>query len=310
VTAYILRRVLISVLVVFCVSTLVFLMIHLVPGDPVQIMLTTGGTGAATAEDAERLREQLGLNDPLHVQYGRYLSNVVRGDLGRSIYSRRGVAEEILEQLPHTLQLAFAGMGLAIIVGVTVGIISGTRPNTLVDHLSMVFALFGVSMPEFWLGLMLIFVFCVRLNWFPITGYGGLKRLVLPALVLGLVHAAFVARLTRSSLIEVMRQEYIVTARAKGLKERLVVGRHALKNAMIPVITILGLQFGTVLSGAVVIETVFARQGIGRLAVTAILQKDFPVVQGVVLFIALGYVLTNLLVDMAYSLFDPRVRHE
>ena len=306
---YIVRRLLTSVLVIFSVLTLVFLMLHLVPGDPVRIMLATGTT-FARAEDIERLREQLGLNDPLHVQYTRFMSNAVRGDLGRSIYSHHSVVEDILEQLPATLQLASAGLALAIVLGLAMGLLAAMRPYSWIDTASMVFALWGVSMPSFWLGLLLMYVFCFRLGWLPITGYGGLRRLILPAVVLGSVHASFIARLTRSSMLEVMSQDYITTARAKGLSEQLVVYRHALKNAMISVVTVLGLQVGSVLSGTVVLETVFARQGIGRLAVTAILRKDFPVVQGTVLFIALGYVITNLLVDISYGFFDPRIRYE
>ena len=290
---YFIKRSLFSILVLFCVLTLVFSMLHLVPGDPVRIMLGRGG-GNVTGEDIQRLRQQLGLNDPLYVQYGRFVFGAMRGDLGHSLLTRRPVLQEILEQLPNTLQLAFAGMAIAIAIGMALGIISAVRVGSWVDTASMVFALLGVSMPEFWISLLFIYFFGLRLGWFPIIGYGGLKRLVLPALVLGLVHASFVARLTRSSLLDVMHQDYIRTARAKGLKEDLVIFRHALKNAMIPVVTFLGIQFGFVLSGAVVIETVFARQGLGRLVVDAILTKDFPVVQGTVLFISVGYVLLNL----------------
>jgi peptide/nickel transport system permease protein len=283
-------------------------MLHLVPGDPVRIMLATGGVNA-TAEDIERLRTQLGLNDPILVQYTRFLSKAITGDLGRSLYTHRTVVEEIMEQLPSTLELTLASLGLAILLGVFLGIISAVRYNSWVDTGSMILALLGVSIPEFWLSLMVIFLFSLRLGWFPVTGYGGLNRLFLPAMVLGLINAGYVARLTRSSMLEVLRQEYITTARAKGLPEMKVITKHALKNAMIPIITMIGLQLAAVLSGAVIIETVFARQGIGRLIVDAILRRDFPVVQGVVLLIALGYVFINLLVDISYAFFDPHIRY-
>ena len=305
---YIFRRLLSSILVIFAVATLVFSMLQLVPGDPVRIMLGTGGV-VVSAEDIERLREELGLNDPIPIQYVRYMSKALRGDLGRSLFSHRPVVEEIFEQLPSTLELTFASLGLAIIFGVSLGIVSAIKSNSWIDTGSMFLALLGVSIPEFWLSLMLIFLFSLKLGWVPATGYGGLNRLVLPALVLGSINASFLARLTRSSMLEVLQQEYITTARSKGLLERMVITRHALKNALIPVITMLGLQLASVLSGTVVIETVFARQGVGRLIVTAILRRDFPVVQGAVLFISVSYVLINLLVDLSYAFFDPRIRY-
>lgn len=307
---YIIRHLLASVLVVYCVLTLVFFMIHLVPGDPVMAMVSGGESGGVTGEKIEWLREQLGLNDPIHVQYGRFLYNAARGDLGRSLYTKRPVVKEVLERFPSTLRLAFASMGLAITMGLVLGTISALRPNSWIDTGSMIFALVGVSMPKFWFGILFILLFCVKLEWFPITGQGGLKHLVLPALVLGLSHAAIVARLTRSSLLEVMGMDYITTGRAKGLSERLILLRHALKNAMIPVITVLGVQIGSVLSGTVVLEVVFARPGVGRLMVNAILGRDFPVVQGAVFLIALAYVLANLIVDVSYAFFDPRIRYD
>jgi ABC-type dipeptide/oligopeptide/nickel transport system permease component len=213
------------------------------------------------------------------------------------------------EQAWSTVQLAVAAMVLAVAIGVILGTISALRQNSWVDTLSMIVALFGVSMPNFWLGLLLIYVFSLRLGWFPITGEGGWQRLVLPAVALGMDFSAITARLVRASLLEVLRQDYILTARAKGLRERVVVTRHALRNAMIAVVTIIGLQFGFLLSGAVVVETVFARQGIGRLAITAILSKDFPLVQGIVLVAAVAYVAINLLVDLSYSVLDPRIHY-
>jgi peptide/nickel transport system permease protein len=266
------------------------------------------GQPTVTPEDIERVRHQLGLDDTLPVQYLKYLGRVLQGDFGESVHSHRPVLEMIGEQAWPTIQLALAAMVLAVTVGVILGTISALRHNSWVDTTSMIVALFGVSMPNFWLGLLLIYIFSLRLGWFPITG-DGWTRLILPAVALGLDFSAITARLVRASLLEVLRQDYILTARAKGLRERVVVTRHALRNAMIAVITIVGLQFGFLLSGAVVVETVFARQGLGRLAITAILSKDFPLVQGIVLVAAVAYVAINLLVDLSYSPLDPRIHY-
>jgi ABC-type dipeptide/oligopeptide/nickel transport system permease component len=282
-------------------------MLHLLPGDPAQIIL---GEAVTSAQDLARLRRELGFDAPLHVQYARFLGRALSGDLGRSLQSRRPVLDEILAQLPSTVQLTLAGLALAVVVGVVLGVAAATHRGSWADTLCMVLALGGVSMPAFWLGLMLIFFFALQLGWLPATGQGGLARLVLPALTLGYGAAGVIARLVRSSMLEVLRIEYVTTARSKGLAERRVVYRHALRNALIPVITIVGLQFGALLGGTVVIETVFARQGIGRLLVGAILYKDFPLVQGIVLFTASAYVLVNLLVDLGYALADPRIRYE
>lgn len=306
-TEYLVRRLVLSVPVVLGVSIAVFLMMHLIPGDPALAMLR--GQPTVTPADIDRIRHQLGLDDPLPVQYLKYINRVLHGDFGESVHSHRPVLEMIGEQAWPTVQLACAAMMLAVTMGVILGTISALRQNSWVDTLSMFLALFGVSMPSFWLGLLLIYIFSLRLGWFPITGEGGWKRLVLPAVALGLDFSAVTARLVRASLLEVLRQDYILTARAKGLHERIVVTRHALRNAMIAVVTIIGLQFGFLLSGAVVIETVFARQGLGRLAVTAILSKDFPLVQGIVLVAAVAYVAINLLVDLSYSILDPRIHY-
>ncbi|MEA2527048.1 MAG: peptide/nickel transport system permease protein [Thermomicrobiales bacterium] len=306
-TEYLVRRLVLSVPVVLGVSIAVFLMMHLIPGDPALAMLR--GQPTVTPADIDRVRHQLGLDDPLPVQYLKYISRVVRGDFGESVHSHRPVLGMIGEQAWSTVQLAVAAMVLAVAIGVILGTISALRQNSWVDTLSMIVALFGVSMPNFWLGLLLIYVFSLRLGWFPITGEGGWQRLVLPAVALGMDFSAITARLVRASLLEVLRQDYILTARAKGLRERVVVTRHALRNAMIAVVTIIGLQFGFLLSGAVVVETVFARQGIGRLAITAILSKDFPLVQGIVLVAAVAYVAINLLVDLSYSVLDPRIHY-
>jgi ABC-type dipeptide/oligopeptide/nickel transport system permease component len=301
------RRLIGAIPVVFGVSVAVFMMVHLLPGDPATIMLQ----GApATAEDIAELRRQLGLDQPIYEQYGQWIGRVLQGDLGTSIHTRRSVLDEILAVFPATVRLALAAMMVAVVLGVTLGVIAAVRQNTWLDTASMGTALFGVSMPDFWIGLLLILVFSVRLGWFPATGTGDLRHLVLPALALGANFSAIIARLVRSSLLEVMRQDYVLSARAKGLTQRVVIFRHALRNALIPVVTIVGLQFGNLLGGAVVIETVFARQGLGRLAITAILAKDFPLIQGVVLFAAIVYVVLNIVVDLSYAWLDPRIKYE
>lgn len=304
---YIARRILATIPVILLVSIAVFSMLHLIPGDPVQVIL---GGEDVPAEQMEKLREKLGLNYPLHIQYLRFLWKAFQGDLGRSIYNDRPVMAQIIEQFPSTLELTIAGMIVGVFLGVLAGIIAALRQNAWLDNVSMVTALMGVAMPSFWMGLLLIFLFSLKLGWVPATGQGGVLRLILPAFTLGFGAAAIIARLVRSSMLEVLRMEYITTARAKGLVERLVIIRHALKNALIPVVTVIGLQFGQLLSGTVIIETVFSRRGIGRLAVQAIIAKDFTLVQGTVLFTALIYVLANLLVDISYSYIDPRIRYE
>ncbi len=304
---YLARRALLSIPVLLGVSLFVFLMIYLLPGDPVTIM-TFGAN--PTPKQVEAIREQMGLNDPLHIQYLKFISKAVRGDFGRSIRSNHLVIDDIKRNLPPTLLLTAAAMGVAITTGFLLGIVAALHRNTWVDNVSMTLALLGVSMPAFWLGILLIYFFAVQLGWFPVTGSQGVNRLVLPAVALGWGYAAIIARLIRANLIDAMGQEFILTARAKGLPNRLVIVRHALKNALIPVVTIIGLQFGNMLAGAVVIEVLFARQGIGRLLVDAILQRDFPLVQTIVLFIAVFYVVSNLLVDVSYAFFDPRIRYE
>lgn len=306
-TEYLIKRLVLSVPVLFGVSIAVFLMMHLIPGDPALALLR--GQPTVTPADVARIRHQIGLDDPLPIQYLKYIGRVFHGDFGESIKAHRPVLTMIREQSWPTIQLALVAMVLAVALGVTLGTISALRHNTWVDTASMILALFGVSMPSFWLGLILIYLFSVKLEWLPITGQGGWQRLILPAVALGLDFSAVTARLVRSSLLEVLRQDYILAARAKGLRGRTVVTRHALRNAMIAVVTIIGLQFGFLLSGAVVVETVFARPGIGRLAITAILAKDFPLVQGIVLVAAVVYVAINLLVDLSYSILDPRIHY-
>jgi peptide/nickel transport system permease protein len=305
--SYIRGRLLAAIPVILGVSILTFSILHLLPGDPVLVMLgETGGTPERVAE----LRERLGLNDSILVQYGRFLGNVLRGDLGRSVRSNRPVLDEIGQQALSTLQLTFTGLGLAILLGVSLGVLAARHQSSWLDKLCLVLSLVGVSMPSFWLGMLLIFLFSLNLGWLPATGQGGPERLVLPALTLAVQAMAVIALLTRSNMREVLNQEYITTGRAKGLSDQTLLLRHALKNALIPVVTIVGLQFGALLGGAVVIENVFARQGMGRLAVEAILNRDFPVVQGVVLVAATIYVLINLLVDISYAVLDPRIRYE
>jgi peptide/nickel transport system permease protein len=303
---YLLQRLLATVPVVIGVTIAVFAMLHLVPGDPVQMML---GEFQTSPEQVEQLQAQLHLDEPLPQQYGRFVVGAAQGDLGYSIRSKRPVRDEILDNLSSTIALTLAGLSVAMTIGITLGVIAAVKQNTWADLSAMIISTLGVSMPSFWLALMLIFLFSLRLRWFPVTGGGGIDHLVLPALTLGLGASAIIARLTRSTMLEVLRQDYITTARAKGLRGSAVVLRHALRNAMIPTVTILGLQFGQLLAGTVVIETVFGRPGIGRLIVSAILEKDFPLVQGIVLFVAIAYVVVNLMVDLTYAVLDPRIRY-
>jgi len=302
---WILRRILAVVPVLFGVTLAVFSMLFLVPGDPVKMMLAEFVTNP---DQVAQMRAQLHLDEPIVKQYGRFVTGAVRGDLGTSIRSRRPVTTEIGENLASTAQLAVAAMVVAVALGVPLGLLAALSRNSWLDVASMGAALLGVSMPSFWLGLLLIFVFSLHLAWFPATGGGDLHHLVLPAITLGMIAAAIIARLTRSSMLEVLGQDYVRTARAKGLGGFAVVVRHALKNALIPIITIFGLQFGNLLAGAVIVETVFSRPGLGRLIVGGILNKDFPLVQGTVLFVATTYVLINVLVDVAYAYADPRIR--
>lgn len=303
---YIQRRLLIAIPIVWGVTTIVFFLMRILPGDPAQLMLSSTG---GSSEQIARLRESLGLNDSLFVQYVNFLRGALHGDLGPSFRSNLPVTTQIREQLPSTLQLTIASMIIATVAGVVLGVASAVYQHSWVDSLSMSIAMLGICAPPFWLGLVLIFFFSFRLQWLPATGSEGLQRLILPAVTLGLGSAAVIARLVRSSMIEALHEEYVVVARAKGLSEMRVTLRHALKNALIPAMTLVGLQFGTLLSGAVIVETVFSRQGIGRLAVTSIVAKDYTVVQGIVLFSAIAYVLVNLFIDLLYAFLDPRIRY-
>ena len=299
------RRLLAVVPVLFGVTLAVFSMLFLVPGDPVKMMLAEFVTNP---DQVAQMRAQLHLDEPVLKQYARFVGNAVRGDLGVSIRSRRPVSTEIGENVGSTAGLALVSMAVAVAIGVPLGLLAAILRNSWLDVGSMVVALLGVSMPSFWLGLLLIFAFSLHLAWFPATGGGDLWHLVLPSITLGAIASAIIARLTRSSMLEVLGQDYVRTARAKGLRWWRVVVSHALKNALIPVVTIFGLQFGNLLAGAVIVETVFSRPGLGRLIVGGILAKDFPLVQGTVLFVATVYVLVNVAVDIAYAFVDPRIR--
>jgi ABC-type dipeptide/oligopeptide/nickel transport system permease component len=305
---YVLRRVLLLIPVVLGVLTLVFLMRALVPGDPIEIMYL--GQLPPDKATVDSIRHELGIDAPLPVQFVRYLGSALRGELGRSVRTRRPVRVEIADRYRNTLLLAFASLGVAIIVGLSLGIFAAIHRDTLIDTVTMILAMWGLSMPAFWFGLIMISLFSVRLRWLPVMGSESLKHLVLPALTLGLIASTVLARITRSSMLDVLNSQYIRTARAKGLPGRIVILRHALKNALIPVVTILGLQMGGLLGGAFIIEIVFSWHGVGELAVQAIQQRDFPVIQGVVVVVSVTYVLINLAVDLAYSALDPRIVYE
>ncbi|HEV8144032.1 MAG TPA: ABC transporter permease [Methylomirabilota bacterium] len=313
---FLVRRLLLLVPVLMGVSVIVFLVLHLAPGDPAEIMLGS----QATQADRMRLRADLGLDDPLYVQYARWMGHVVQGDLGRSLWMRRPVLGEVLTRLKATLLLTATALVISSIGGVALGILSATRPNSLLDRTSAVASLFGASMPVFWLGIVLMVIFSLNLGWLPASGmyapYGGgdladlAKHLVLPAVTLAAASITIVARLTRAAMLEVLGQDFIRTARAKGLVERSVVVRHALKNALVPIVTVIGVQAGYLLGGAVLTETVFAWPGVGTLMVQGILARDIPLVQGCVLVVALTFVLVNLTVDLLYAVLDPRIRYE
>jgi ABC-type dipeptide/oligopeptide/nickel transport system permease component len=303
---YLVRRIFTSILVLFGVSVLVFSVIHLVPGDVAMAIL---GRQKVTEEKVAALREQLGLNDPLHVQYVRYLTKALRGDLGNSIRTNQPVSESIAEQMPSTFALAMSALVVALSIGGIFGIIAALRHGTWLDTCIMGLSVSGLSIPTFWMGLLLILLFSVKLGMFPSISNGSSPaQLFLPALTLGLPEAAVAARMVRASMLDVLNKEYIIAARAKGLPQRLVIFKHALVNAMIPVVTFIGLQMAYLLGGATIVETMFARQGIGRLAVQSIYNRDYPMVQGVVLVTAAIYVLINTLTDITYSILNPKIR--
>lgn len=303
--AFLLRRLLLLVPTLAGVTLATFLMLHLTPGDPVTIML---GEFASSSE-VVRLRTELGLDRPLAVQYVKFVGRILLGDLGTSIRSRRPIAEEIGERLPPTIRLAVIAEILAVTCGVVAGVVGATTRRPSVDSGVMAITLLGLSMPTFWSGLLLIMLFSLTLGWLPIIESEGPRALILPAITLAAPATAVLARVTRASMLEVLRQDFVRTAQAKGLAERVVVYRHALRNALIPVVTIAGLQFAGLVAGAVIVESVFARPGLGRLAVNAILSRDFPLAQGIVLVVATMYVFVNVAVDVLYALIDPRIRY-
>ena len=300
---YLARRLLQSLLVLFGVSFVVFFILHLT-GDPALVLLPPD----ASAEDVERFREAMGFNDPFIVQYGRFLSGALRGDFGQSVRHGEPAFNLVVERMPATFELAGAALGVALVLAIPAGIISAVRRNTMLDYVSTIVALLGQSMPTFWLGIMLILVFSVQFNLLPSSGRGGLAHLILPAITLGLFTTARITRLTRSGMLEALNQDYIRTARAKGVGGPPVIWKHALKNAAIPIVTIVGIELGTLLGGSVITETIFAWPGVGRLSVQAIYNRDYRVVQAAVFLLSTTFVLVNLVVDMLYTYLDPRIR--
>ncbi len=306
---YILKRLGQMIPVLILVSIIIFFVMRLLPGDPISLMLAGAEGGAISAERRAELAESMGLNDPLIVQYFDWITSALRGDLGESIRMRESVSKLIGEFFASTFELSLVGLFFSLSIGLSTGIIAALKKDSWFDFLSMGLAYVGISMPIFWLGLVLILAFSFEVKWFPSAGGEGLRSLVLPGLTLGLSSAGLISRLTRSSLIEILNEDYIRTARSKGLKEQAVVMGHAMKNAMIPVVTMVGLQFGGMMAGAVVTETVFSRPGLGKVLVNGVLWMDYPLVQGIILFLAVVYMSTNLLVDISYCFIDPRIRY-
>ena len=304
-TAFIIRRLLLSIPTLFGVLVVAFLLLSVAPGDPVMAMVGERADEATIA----RLRAELRLDDPLPVQFGHYVAGIVKGDLGKSYITNRPIRKDILERFPKTLQLAGAAMLLATVLGVTLGVLSGRHPGSAIDRFGLAIAYLGISFPVYWVGLLLILLFAVTLHWLPPSGFGGIRYLALPALALGMRSIAFLARMTRSAMLDALGADYVRTARAKGLSESLVVGRHALRNAMIPIITVLGLDFGAYLTGSSLPETIFSWPGLGRYVVNAIARRDLPAIQGSVLFLSAVFVLVNLITDVAYAKADPRVSY-
>ena len=310
---YILRRFVSLIFLLLGISFIVFISMHLAPGDPAQII----GGPTATKSDILAIRKNLGLNEPILIQYWHYLVGLVHGNLGYSFQTKESVAHAIMIRFPNTLNLSIASIIVAIAIGIPAGILSALKQNSIADISTTSVVLFGMSIPHFWLGAMLILVFAVDLQWLPVSGLDapfwtivGLRHLVLPALTLGTGSAAMIARMSRATMLEVIRSDYIRTARAKGVKERSVIWLHALRNAMIPVITVIGLNFGFLLGGTIITEQVFAINGVGRLMIESIISRDFPMVQGAVLLIATLFVVVNLLVDILYALIDPRISYD
>jgi len=302
---FVLRRVLLAIPTLFGVLVLAFLLLYVAPGDPVTAMIGERADSATIS----RLRRELRLDDPLYVRFGTYVARISKGDLGRSYITNRPITRDIRERFPKTLQLAIAAMTFATIVGITLGILSARNPGGLSDRLALGIAYLGISFPVYWVGLILILIFAVMMHLLPPSGYGSWKFLILPALALGMRSIAFLARVTRSAMLDALSADYVRTARAKGIAERIVVLRHALRNAMIPIITVLGLDFGAYLTGSILTETVFSWPGLGRYVVNAIARRDLPAIQGAVLFLSAVFVIVNLLADLAYAKTDPRVAY-
>lgn len=305
-TRYFARRLLLTVPVLLGVATLVFSLIHLVPGDPVQSMLGE----AASPQEVADLRARLGLDRPLYAQYGTFLAGLTRGDLGTSLRTNQPVAATIRERIPATFELAFAAMAVAVALAIPLGIVAAVYAGGPIDLAATTLALVGISIPNFWLGPLMAIIFSVVLGWLPVSGRGGAAYLVLPAVTLGAPLAAVLARMTRASMVEELRELYVLAARARGVSAFRAVVRHAFRNSLIPIVTVLGLQFGAVLTGAVITETIFAWPGVGRLLIQSISFRDYPVVQGCILLIAITYVAMNVLTDLVYGLLDPRIRFD
>ncbi len=304
-TTYIAKRLLSIIPTMLGVAILVFFMLHMTPGDPARAIAGL----EADAAQLEAIRESLGLHNPLHIQFRDFILGALRGDMGRSFRTRVVVTEEIFGRMPATIRLALAGMVLAVTFGVAAGVLAAKYHKHIFDNIVMVIAMFGVSMPGFWFGLMLIFFFAVNLGWLPTSGAGTWRHLILPSMALGIRAAAVLARLARSSMLEVMKKDFVRTARGKGLSESVVLYHHVLRNSLIPVVTIVGLQFGRLLAGTVIIEQVFSWPGLGSLLIRSLMARDLPMVQGIVLYMALAFVLVNLAVDLFYSVLDPRIRY-
>lgn len=305
-TTFVVRRLLLAIPTLFGVLVVAFLLLYVAPGDPVMAMVGE----RADEQTISRLRQELRLDDPLHVRFGHYVGGVLKGDLGNSYITQRPITQDIRERFPKTLQLAGAAMLLAAVLGIGLGVLSAQNPGGWIDRFGLGFAYLGISFPVYWVGLLLILLFAVTLRWLPPSGFGGWQYLVLPALALGMRSIAFLARMTRSAMLEALGSDFVRTARAKGLGERGVVMRHALRNALIPIITVLGLDFGAYLTGSILTETIFSWPGIGRYVVNAIARRDLPAIQGTVLFLSTVFVLVNLITDLAYAKADPRVAYD
>lgn len=310
---FIIKRLLLMFIVILGATILTFSIMHFAPGDPAEMVaIARYGIDGLNPETIELIRSQEGLDDPVHIQYLKWLNHVMHGDLGFSLSTGRPILSEIVARFPATLELAIASMMVSLVISIPIGIISAIKQGTIIDNISMFGALIGVSIPNFWLGLLLMLLFSLYLGLLPVCGYGdgGIKYLIMPAITLGTGMAAITARLTRSSMIEVIKQDYITGAQAKGLNKNTIIKKHALKNALIPVVTIAGLQFGGLLEGAVIVETIFAWPGVGKLLFDSVFERDYAMIQGCVLFIAAIFVFINLIVDIMYAYLDPRIRYE